>query len=290
MLINIKDISKMFCEFWEKSSKFDLHERKIMWEQLYKYPNNDIFSHLDTIYNIVYKNYSIYNYLEESFKKYELHYDRIKTLSGVIESRLYEICKSCNGLFKINDIELNFITMVGQFQANAFVTPYNGTTAFYFIEQMPEQKYLDILLAHEITHLFHFSQLKEEDSKATLAKNIFIDGLACFTSSVICRGFSKAVYLSFDSESDKWLIDCESYLPKLKNEIIKNIESTEQLDFLRYFSKNNESTSGMPNRIGYLIGFNVISYLSKAYSLEELILWESDRINKEVKNAILNII
>jgi len=290
MLINIKDISNLFCEFWEKSSGLNFEEKKFMWYQLYEHPNDEIFSHLDSIYKKVYKNYSIDNYLGKSFEKYELEYDRIKTLSSVIEHELYEICKSCSCLFKINDLELNFITMVGQFHANAFVTPYNGTTAFYFIEQMPEQRYLDILLAHEITHLFHFSQLKDEQSKTTIAKNIFIEGFACFSSSLICPGFSIAEYFSFDSKSERWLLDCESYLPSIKMEINKNIESIEQLDFLRYFSRNNESTSGMPNRIGYLIGFKVISYLNKSYSLEELILWKADRINKEVKDAILNII
>lgn len=290
MLIQIKDISKMFCEFWEKSSRLNFEERKLMWNQLYEHPNVDIFSHLDYIYKMIDKNYSIESYLEKSFEKYELYYDKIKTLSGVIERGLYKICKSCSYLFKISDLELNFITMVGQFRANAFVTQYNGTTAFYFIEQMPEQKHLNILLAHEITHLFHFSQLKDDDSKTTLAKNIFVDGLACFTSSQICPGFSKSEYLCFDSKSNRWLLDCESYLPSIKTEVISNIESTEQLDFLRYFVSDSKNTSGMPNRIGYLIGYNVISHLNKSYSLDELILWKTDRINKEVKDVILNII
>lgn len=127
-------------------------------------------------------------------------------------------------------------------------------------------------------------------SQTTLAKNIFVDGLACFSSSLICPEFSKSEYLCFDSKSDRWLLDCECYLPSIKTEVINNIESTEQLDFLRYFVSDSKNTSGMPNRIGYLIGYNVISYLNKSYSLDELILWKTDRINKEVKDVILNII
>lgn len=155
---------------------------------------------------------------------------------------------------------------------------------------MPERRYLGILLTHEITHLFHFSQLLKKEYKPTIGERIFMDGLACFASSVIYPGFSKAEYLSFNSTGSKWLLDCEEYLPSLKTEIIENLRSTDHFYFLRFLTDNSEYNCGIPERIGYVLGYNIVAYLNKSYKLDEMILWNSDRINEEVKNVALKIL
>lgn len=290
MLINIQNIADAFCDFWEKANKLDQEEKKVLWKEIYEIPNKPIFHHLESIYKTVNSSYNVNDSLEMCSQRYELNYNKINLLSGTIENDLNKICKRCSEIFDINDLKLNFVTMVGQFNANAFVTPYKGTTAFYFLEQMPEERYVDILLAHEITHLFHFSKFIGNDSKASLAERIFVDGLACFTSSVICPGFTIAEYLSFDDRSSQWLRDCEAALPSIKAEVINNIESLDYSYFLKYFSLNCEDMGKIPKRIGYLIGYKVISCLSKTHSLDELILWDSERVIEEVKEAVSNIL
>lgn len=285
MLIHIRDISGMFCDFWEKSNGLNFEEKRLMWKDFHELPNKDIFSYLESI-----KNYSI-DELEECFKKYAIHYDKITIFSDIIKNNINEICKSCSNIFNINNLELNFVIMVGQYHADAFATTlFNETTAFYFLEKMPELKYLDIVLGHEITHLFQFSQFIKEEHETTMAENIFMEGLASFASSIICPGFSKAEYLYFNSQSNQWLLDCKKYLPRLKSEIIDNIENTEDFYCKKYFSESNEYTSGIPKRIGYLLGYDIIAYLNKYYSLDELIRWNSDKAKVEVRNAILNIV
>lgn len=290
MIIKIRDISNMFCTFWENAHMLNFEEQKLLWKQLYEAPNKDIFEHFDCIFKLSNKNYSIDNDLKECFEKYPVQYDDIKLLSNIINGNIDKICKRCSEVFIINDLELNFVTMVGQFRANAFVTPFNGTTAFYFLEQMPQQRYLNLLLAHEITHLFQFSLLNKKEYKPTIADYLFMDGLACFASGIICPDLSKSEYLCFDSESDQWLLDCEKYLPNLKSEIINDTESTEYSIISKYFTGNIEYNSGIPKRIGYALGYDIIAYLNKTYTLDELILWNTDRINKEVKSVILNIL
>lgn len=280
----------MFCTFWGNAYMLNFEEQKLLWKQLYEAPNKDIFDHFDYIFKLSNKNYSIDNDLKECFKKYPGQYDNIRVLSNVIKVNVHRICKRCSEIFIINDLELNFIIMVGQFGTNAFVTPFNGTTAFYFLEEMPEQRYLDLVLAHEITHLFHFSQLIKEEDESTIAEHIFMEGLACFTSGIICPGFSKSEYLCFNSESDKWLLDCEKYMPNIKTEIFDNSESTDYFLHMKYFTSNSEYNCGIPKRIGYVLGYDIISYLNKSYSLDALILWNSDRINKEVKEVLLDIV
>ena len=77
---------------------------------------------------------------------------------------------------------------------------------------------------------------------------------------------------------------------QIKTEIIDKIESTDYFYFMKYLTGNSEYNWGIPKRIGYVLGYDIISYLNKLYSLAELILWNSDRINKEVKDVISNIL
>lgn len=268
----------------------NFQEQKLMWKQLYEIPNKDIFNHLDYIFKLGDKNYSIDRNLQKCFQRYSSCYDNIKVINKVIKQDIDKICKRCSEVFMINDLKLNFITIVGQFHSNAFVTPFNGKTAFYFLEMLPEQMYLYIVLAHEITHLFQFSQLNKGDEELTLAEYIFIEGLACFASGIICPGFSKAEYLCFNSESNQWLTDCEKYLSNVKTEIINNIESTDYFYSRKYFTIYSEYGNEIPKRIGYVLGYDIISYLNKLYSMDKLILWNSNKINKEVKSAILSIL
>lgn len=132
MLVNIQNIADAFCDYWEKANKLDHEEKKNLWKEIYEIPNKEIFYHLESIYKTVSKSYNVDDSLEACFQRYESSYKKIKLLSGNSKNDIAKICKSCSEIFNINNLKLNFVTMVGQFNANAFVTPYKGTTAFFF--------------------------------------------------------------------------------------------------------------------------------------------------------------
>lgn len=132
MLVNIKDISGMFCEFWEKAEKLSLKEKKFLWKQIYEVPNKDIFGHLEYIFKLGIKDYDIDNSLEECFERYAPIYGNIKVFSEVIKYEVDKICKACRELFNINDLELNFVTMLGNSMPMQWLHPLTGQLLFIF--------------------------------------------------------------------------------------------------------------------------------------------------------------
>jgi hypothetical protein len=204
--------------------------------------------------------------------------------------RFDKTCKRCSEVYKITELKLNFIVLVGLFKANAFVTSYNDETAFYFLEKMPDKKHLNILLAHEITHLFQFSQLNDDDYIPTLADNIFTEGLACFASSCLCPGFSLSEYICMNFGWEHWISKCMAQFNYIKNEVMDNLESKNSEYFTKYFVGDNAVKNSIPTRIGYLIGYYVIEHLNKKYALDEIITWQQERIIKEVKDTVMDIL
>lgn len=121
-----------------------------------------------------------------------------------------------------------------------------------------------------------------------LADNIFTDGLACYASSRICPGFSLAEYICMSSGWECWILECRKQFSYIKNDIVANLESTDNAYFMKYFIGDNTIKDGIPTRIGYLIGYYVIEYLNKKYTLDEIIAWQQERIIDEVKDAVIN--
>lgn len=289
----IKNISKVFCDFWNRAQELEIQEQKLLWEQIYEEPNKDIFDCLSVILSEGDSVFSFDNKLEECLNIYNRCFGSIKEVNRIIDETIESICKKCSELYKIDDLELHFIIMVGQFFSNAFVAPYKGNnTAFYFLEKMPEQKYTGVLLAHEITHLFHFSQLihKDKEYNPSLAERIFIEGLACFASSRICPNFTLSEYLWFSSSWEQWVIDCKRKMSYFKDEIFNSIESTDFYYFNKYFVGDGKNKEGIPTRIGYLLGYYILENLHKTYSVEEMIRWDSEKIKKEVRSSVLLIL
>lgn len=283
MELQIKNISHEFIAFWDKAKNMDLLTQKQLWKDLYEKPNEAIFQHLKSILKHSNEKFNMDKELEYCLKFYDKHFDNISLVAKSITNEIEKTCSECHKLFEIDDIELNFIVMVGLFFANAFVTPYNNTTAFYFLEKIPCND-LKILLAHEITHLFQFSQLKTETYNPTLADNLFNDGLASYSSSIICPNYSLPEYLF---GSDKWITECKKHLSIIKSDLIFHLESKDYELFKKYFVGDNTFKNGIPTRSGYLIGYYVIEYLHRQYALSDLITWQHVRIIEEVKNTLL---
>lgn len=249
--------------------------------------NKDVFEYLENILKIKDKNFKIDDRLETCFERYKDEYSNIKGINGIIDYKIEEICRKCSKIFRIDDMNLRITHMVGFFQANAFVTPFDGGTAFYFLEKLGDKRTIGIILAHEITHMFHFSKLPKEKMPHTLAHNIFIEGLACVTSRRLFQGFHISDYMYIQNDCWKsWSVDCIAKEDKIKRDAIQDIDSSGKETYLKYFVKDSNIDSDMPDRVGYLIGYIVVDNLTKKYSLEEMVRWSPVRITEEVRSVL----
>lgn len=288
MEIKIANLADDFIKFWEGARDKNLEDKKVLWKSEYEDKHREIFDHFRTIFSSKEKKFIIEDYLEECFDIYEKEYKNIKALKD-IDKKINEVCERCSNQFNIRDINLNFVIMIGLNMANAFATGFNNGTNFYFLERIGNKKYVDILLVHEITHLFHFSQILKHKYKDTVATSIMLEGVSVFTEQCIFPGFTLSEYICCADGMDYWIDQCNRMLKNLKPNLLDELgKSGEYID--KYFYGDNSIKDGIPTRIGYLVGYYVVKDLNKTYSLSEIITWDSQRIEREVKDSIERII
>lgn len=288
MEIKINNLTYDFIKYWEAARNKKFEDKKVLWKSQYENKHREIFDHFITIFSSEEKRFIIENHLEKCFDIYEKEYNNIKSLRD-IDKKINELCGRCSEQFNIRDIKLNFVIMIGLNMANAFATGFNNGTNFYFLEKIGDKNYVDILLIHEITHLFHYSQILNDEFENTVATSIMLEGLAVFNEQCTCPGFTISEYICFTDGMDYWIDHCNSILKNLKPILLGELgKSGEYID--KYFYGDNSTKDGIPTRIGYLVGYYVVKDLNKNYPLSEIITWDSQRIEKEVRDSIERII
>lgn len=288
MEIKIANLVDDFIKFWEGARDESLEDKKVLWKREYEDKHREIFDHFITIFSSEEKKYIIEDHLEKCFDVYEKEYNNINALKDM-DKKIDDLCERCSNQFDVRDINLNFVIMIGLNMANAFATGFNNCTNFYFLEKIGDKNYVDILLIHEITHLFHFSQILKNKYKDTVATSIMLEGLAAFNEQCLCPGFTISEYICFEDGMDYWIDQCNSTLKNLKPILLDDLcKSGEYI--AKYFYGDNSIKDGIPTRIGYLVGYYVVKDLNKTYSLSEIITWDSQRIEREVKDSIERII
>lgn len=288
MEVKITNLADDFIKFWEIAKDKSLDEKKVLWKSEYEEKHREIFEHFVWLFRLWEKTYNIEDELDKNFQIYEKVYNNIVDLKD-IDKQIKNLCEKCSKEFNVSDINLSFVVMVGLNRANAFATPFNNGTVFYFLEKIGEPKYVEMLLIHEITHLFHRAQIKENNFHYTVAYSILAEGLAVFNSEYLCPGFRPSEYICSTYGMDYWIEQCNSILKELKPILLDELGKSDEY-IKKYFYGDNLIKDGIPTRIGYWIGYNVVKDLNNTYALPEIILWDAERIEKEVKSSIERII
>lgn len=289
MEVKIINLADDFIKYWEEARDKGLEEKKVLWKKKYADKHKYIFDYLIELFKMWDEDFSFEYELEQSFSLYERRWSNINNLRD-IDKYIFEICDKCEAEFRVEDIKLNFIIMAGLNMANAIATEFNEGTSFYFLEKMPRTKYAPILFAHEITHLFHQYKGKDNFINPTIAYKLVSEGLAVFSSEKLCPGFNFLQYLVQDDGGESWLAECKKVSKNIKLDLINDLNKSESKYDKKYFQGDNSIKDGIPTRIGYFIGYNVIKDLNKIYTLSDIMAWDSERIEKEVRVSIERII
>jgi hypothetical protein len=131
----------------------------------------------------------------------------------------------------------------------------------------PEE--IQVLLAHEFFHLYHFSHLFRQPSLAQLMTAhmpLMIEGMAVAAAEQLYPSLPAAMYLHF-SEGE-YAAQKESLAPSSRQflDLIRKGAQPEQ--YGAWFT--NSKAEGVPTRGGYLIGYEVTRRVMAAYTLEQM--------------------
>ena len=133
---------------------------------------------------------------------------------------------------------------------------------------------LDVILSHELFHLYHFqvNALPVPIDTIPLYRLIWQEGLATYASASLNPKATMADVLL----DPRLARDGPKYVPAVARALVTQLESTDDEATARYLSYRRGSE--IPSRMGYLIGYDIVARLAPTRSLTELARLRGQRL------------
>ena len=171
----------------------------------------------------------------------------------------------------------------------------NPVLAFAADSLLLEQANLDIVVPHELFHLYHAQHAGMRNDGVmpgvALTVPLFEEGLATYVSGQLSPGYHDGELLLQDDLGDI----AADRLPDIATRFLadaryKAIDAQHPEAFKRWF--NAAATpyqQGLPNRSGYWLGLQLIRHLRKTYTLAQIVAWTPTQADTHVLTALQQI-
>jgi len=273
MKIRINNYIDNYLEYLERV-KYDLSlNKEEVWNDCCYKVNSDMYEHIFDLYHQINSDVSLALGPINSFGINSLE-EKLRAAQKRIENSICRVVEYMSE-FDNKDIEVSLNIVVGNMSTNAIVTGYDGLSLFVFAERLPDEKYIDILIAHELSHIIHSYSYSETISVPKLSDLVFCEGIAISISQAICPGYEMLEYINFSAEGN--LGHRKTLITSRINKIVNDIDS-DSIEVIRNYMTNGESIT--QSRIGYDIGYYIVQYLSKNISLEEQLTLSSKEVRE----------
>jgi hypothetical protein len=167
--------------------------------------------------------------------------------------------------------------------------------AFAADSLLMEHAQLDIIVPHELFHLYHAQHVGIRNDgvmpDAELTLPLFEEGLATYVSGELSPGHTDGQLLL---EDELGAIPA-SRLPDIARRFLadarsKAIDPAHPEIFKRWFNAAPRPyQQGLPNRSGYWLGLQVIRYLRRDHSLAEIAAWSPAQVQAHTLEALQQI-
>lgn len=146
---------------------------------------------------------------------------------------------------------------------------------------------LDVLLAHENFHLYHFqvNPQPHRGESIPLYRQVWQEGLACYVSHL----------LNPDAPMSDVLLDPglaangPRYVPAVARAMLDDLEADDDVVTARYLSYHR-AVGALPPRMGYLIGYDVVAACAARTSLAELVRLRGNGLRRVVRREVRALI
>jgi hypothetical protein len=144
---------------------------------------------------------------------------------------------------------------------------------------------LDVILSHELFHLYHFqvNALPAPIDTIPLYRLIWQEGLATYASASLNPKATMADVLL----DPRLARDGPKYVPAVARALLTQLESTDDEATARYLSYRRGSE--IPSRMGYLIGYNIVARLAPTRSLTELARLRGQRLLSLMREQVRSL-
>lgn len=297
MKYNLINTLPDFKVFWNESKNKNGTSKKACWKKYYYNKNKDIFDfYLSQGFGKAEK-------LNASIKSYSTDKKVIELINGKgvnYEVIINGVLKRTENVFPASAISFNVIIIVGFYGFGFWLTFYNGQpTIFIAIEKSFSDNCLDIMLAHEIGHIIHFisqpknsklhnvihGKIKKNYKSLTIADYLMTDGIATYTSSLICPDRPEVLYSYPEENKQQWYNECKNRELELIKYSLASLNKSD-LHSLQTFILMSGASKEYPKRIGYFIGYQILKQISKKHPISKIMKWPSKKYRAIIKMTL----
>jgi len=294
MRIHLENICPDFLAFWDWARERSPAEQRQLWRALYEDPNRDIF-------DVYYSRWGDPDRLEAALHRFEEAAPRVRAIAPEAARAIRHLGPECAQLFGAPHAEVRYVLMVGLFTSDGWATHLRGEpTSFLALEwdQYSRRRDLEIMVAHEAAHSVHDQCGPFRPDSTVVGEGLFAEGLAQLASTILAPGAPEAAYLCPGGERTmvgqdcaEWVAECDRRWPELRRWLLRDLERSEVPRFAAYFWGPRHHTDpdpheNVPVRAGYVVGYRVVSALSRHHNIAAMARWPAERAVAEVRQAL----
>lgn len=278
----IHNILEMFIKYSEAGLNLDFNNRIILWDSMLEGACPDFFN------QVIYRNKK--GAAREKYKKAVINkfWNKIHPNMEILQrhnpsaiKRLDKVINSFIAHFPDFDPRNDYYLTVS-FSFHGKVTDLEGKSVFALgLENFsPDSPELDITIAHELFHLYHFKRFNADGG---LYRGIWAEGLAVYASEILVPGHELNSYFGF---KQKRLIEICHVFERLKSNLLTDIGSG-SYKIKRAYLGMEDNDLGIPPGAGYHIGEHLVHELYiDGYSLKEMAAWKPEIVFRHIKTTI----
>lgn len=202
--------------------------------------------------------------LEEAWPKYPSIIERIKNWDPKVEGIQKVLIKVKETVEYTESISLGVLYYVGGLERNAFVAPGEGGQIFVCLPI--EEDDVDIILAHELTHIVHAKKANHTPNwERNIASTVLMEGIAIHVSQLLVPGRPVEEYIE---HKPNWLQQCYRKKHSIIGGIFNHLSESDSEAVYRFTM--GEGTTGI-DREAYFAGWELVDFaLKNGHTLSEI--------------------
>lgn len=279
MVYNVTDD---FIAYAEQASGDDAAGRQTKWDQMLEgkwlaFFNDVLYRGLTGQDRENYKSQIIDQFWNEIVPKL----DTLKQVNSTAAQKTLDGRTTFQNMFTDFDPKADYyLTVAFSFHGKAVEVAGQPALALGLENFAPDEPELDITIAHEQFHLYHFTTF---DAAGGLYRGVWAEGMAVYASTVVLPGYRMTQYLGFTGEQvdSMW-----NLFDDLTADIRNNLSSSDQTIKRAYLGVEPNDT-WIPPGSGYYIGFYVVDALVKeGNTLADLTRWDKDTVYQNMDRIL----
>jgi hypothetical protein len=294
----VPPIASSFAVFWQAAQGHPFAQQLTLWDQNIETPRRDLYA------SVVWETQNHpdwaakkQRYLQARFAEYPKIAADIPGEAVTLQNTIDKQVPRFRQLFPDASPQPPvYVLLAPNFDAKSGVL-FDGTPVLVFAADslLLEKANLDIVVPHELFHLYHAQRAGISNDGVMpgvpLTIPLFEEGLATYVSGELSPGHTDGELLL---QSDLGDISA-ARLPEIARSFLvdahtKAIDHEHPEVFKKWFNASAVPyQKDAPNRTGYWLGLQVIRYLRKTHSLMQIASWSPTQADTEVMSALTQI-